>query len=95
MLVNGAVAVAAILWLVKLSQRQKSISLNARWWLRLKSMIAEQLFAVVYQTIGVAIESKPRIIRTGGGPGQPAGPAVSVHIEDDAASPIREIKAVA
>ena len=60
--VDGTVAVAALLCLVKLSKGKEALSLLTlrRRWLRRE--VAEQLLPVINCSVAVAVKGEPRII---------------------------------
>lgn len=81
MVVNYAVAIAAILRLVVFSERQESVFPNARRWLRLRRELAKQLPTIIDCTVIIAVEREPGIIAASRGPRQMLSRPISVQIK--------------
>lgn len=90
--VYQAVAVAALLRLVIISQCQKTVG-RVRG--RLRREVAEQFRTVIYCAIAIAVKREPSVVGVGGCLCQLPRVAVVVEVEIDAALSVRQIKAVA
>src|SRR5882672_2263530 len=90
--VDDSITVAAVLRLIILSKREKSILLNSRGRRRLWREVPKHFRAVIDHAITVAVEDKPGIIRTGCSPRQLFFDSVCVQIEHDATGGVSEIE---
>src|ERR1700686_107408 len=93
--IDYSVAISAVCGLVILSQRQKTVSFDSRWRLRLRCKVAEQLRAVIDCAVAIAIECQPRLIAIRVSPGQMFATTIAIHVKEYAVSGTGKSEAVA
>src|ERR1700694_628065 len=92
MFVNHAVAVASLIGLVKLRQRQESIFVFCRI---LGGEITKQLLTIVDDAIAVTVQYQECIVRSGCGPGDLQQMTVAANVEHYSIRSRGQMKALA
>jgi len=92
--IDLAITVATVLWLVEFGKGKETIFLNARRRLWLRRVVAEHFTTVIYASVAVAVDDEPAIIRTGRRPGLALWCANAFEIKKHSVSGIGHLEAI-